>query len=278
MLAFSRKSAWLSFPSGKSPSRQIRKSALPTGFSTWSRKWGPHAARWARAGRHLHRRDVCPGGIPRFPSPTACSRVRLVVQTWASSQPPSLFPELADRAVCTARGLTFQAILTSRPFLPAQFQQTDRPPQSGSRRGAGTPAPGDGKRGLLLARAADVGLLSSRPPAEAAGLEVSIWGPSGAPPPLAGLKSLCRGSSSECRVSRSALRDSHGRSPKATSRQMGKSPFCMNMKNSLKTAHLCVLFGKVGGLRKWKPPSPLRYEVWSRERWNLELPWKVHKN
>lgn len=158
-----------------------------------------------RAGWHLHRRDVCPGGIPWFPSPTACCVVRLVVQTWASSQPPSLFPELADRAVCTARGLTFQAILTSRPpFLPAQFQQTDRPPQSGSRRGAGTPAPGDGERRSLLARAGDVGPLSSRPPTGSAGLEVSIWGPSGAPP-LAGLKSLCRGSSSECRVSQCSL-------------------------------------------------------------------------
>lgn len=133
------------------------------------------------------------------PPPTACCVGRLLVQTWASSQPPSLFPELADRAVCTARGLAFQAILTSRLFLPARFQQTDRPPQSGSRRGAGTPAPGDGKRGSLLARAGDVGPLSSHPPTGSAGLEVSIWGPSRAAP-LAGLKSLCRGSSSECRV------------------------------------------------------------------------------
>lgn len=58
------------------------------------------------------------------PSPMACSWASCVVHTWASSQPSSPFPELADRAVCTALRLTFQAILTARPYLPAQFQQT----------------------------------------------------------------------------------------------------------------------------------------------------------
>lgn len=42
------------------------------------------------------------------------------MQTQAAPWP--LLPELADRAVCTARR-AFQAVLTAGPFLPAQLQQ-----------------------------------------------------------------------------------------------------------------------------------------------------------
>lgn len=139
---------------------------------------------------------------------------------------------------------------------------TDRPPQSGSRRGAGTAALGDGERGSLAARAADVGLpRATAPRAGGGGLESRLPpGPrvpvprqrplrvqSRGPSSPAGVRSSCQGT--RWNVAGLSVIPMAGAQEQPPGR-WEKLPFCSNMKNSLKTAHPRVLFGRGGGLRK----------------------------
>lgn len=50
------------------------------------------------------------------------------------------------------------------------------------------------------------------------------------------------------------------------------------MKNSLKTTHLPVLFGKSCRLRKKETACPIRVPGLGLQGWNLELSWRVYKN
>lgn len=50
------------------------------------------------------------------------------------------------------------------------------------------------------------------------------------------------------------------------------------MKNSLKTTHLPVLFGKSCRLRKKETACPIRVSGLGLQGWNLELSWRVYKN
>lgn len=205
-------------------------------------------------------------------------------------RPRSPFPELADRAVCSALGRIPGALAWEAASPGPTSTNTDRPPQSASRRGAGTAALGHGERELLVARAADVGL------PRATALCAGGGGPgSGRPPGAAGLGAkaaasagsergsllpgegevLMSGNSLECRR---ALCDSHGRGPKATSRQMGKSAFlCEHEKFFEDCTSLCPVW-KGRRPEKIETPIPLGYQVWSQEGRNSGLPWKVHKN
>lgn len=190
-----------------------------------------------------------------FP-PTACP--------WASRsrpgpgpRPSSPFPELADRAVCTALG-AFQAVLTGRPLLSAQFQQTQTDHHNPLTLDVGL-APQPLAMGSVdcLWPGQQMWAFQERQlhereekAARGAGLgakEVAAAGSERGSLPAGRDEVVMSGNWLECR---SALCDSHGRGPKATSRQMGNLPFCMNTKHSLKLAHLSVLSGRAGGLRK----------------------------
>lgn len=177
--------------------------------------------------------------------------------------------------------------LDSEALSPSPIStNTGRPPQSGSRRGAGTAGLGSGEH-TSPGQGSRCG--PSRPyhlQAEQEALGVarrgsellrglwSLQSDSGTPPSL--------GRSRSVRAAHQNVQ-MHSAIPMAVAQKQPPGrweslPFCMNVKHSLKTAHLCVLFGNVGGLRKWKLPVPLGSQVWNREGWNLDFSWKVHKN
>lgn len=165
--------------------------------------------------------------------------------SWASwsrpgprPSPSSPFPELADRAVCTALGRTFQAVLTGRPALLPNFNKhrqttTIRLSPWGWHRspwrwgawiacGRGSRC-GPSKQGQLHKQEEAARGAAGLP--GAAGLRAkaaaSASAESGSPLPGQGEVAMA-GNSLECG---SALCDSHGCGPRATSRQMGKFAF-----------------------------------------------------
>lgn len=204
--------------------------------------------------------------------PMVCSWASCLVQTWASSQPSSPFPELADRAVCTALQLTFQAILTLRPFLRPSFskhRQTTTirlstwgwhcsPWRWGVRvaRGQGGRCGPSEQWQLHQQDKAAWGVAASQGP-QALGREQSraIWGQcglckcrAGVPPPWQGPSRYVAGAPRNVAVFSVIPMAAAQKQPPGRWENL---PFCMNVKNSLKAAHLCVLFGEEGGLRKW---------------------------
>lgn len=227
----------IQLPFWKSPGCQIRKSGLPACFSPWSRGPRPHAA-----GRPPHRRDLCPGGGPSVsPLGRRVPGQAMLLQTWAASQPLQPFPELADRAVCAGLGRAFQAAFTARPFLPTQLQQTQTDHHNPARLAmwGWHRRPWRWGAGVACGQGSRCELSEPRQPHKreeaAGGREPSraVWGRrplqmrSGGPSSRAGLQLGWWGHSSECRR---APCDSRGCGPKATSRQMGKSAFCVSRK------------------------------------------------